>query len=358
LENRKRILVIRLSSIGDVILTTPVLKAFKEKYPESIIDFLVIDKFKDAISLSPYVDNLLLFNKEKNDGLSNLIKFAKELSKNEYDYVFDLHSKFRSKIITFILSKFYKVKSYTYKKRAFWKSILVNLKLIKYEVDNTIIKNYFSAFKDFELKYQGEDLNFSFELELKNKFEEYKNSIVFAVGASKETKKWTVEGFGKLAKKLYETYGKFEGLDIIIAGDIKNSRVAKSNYRMLTRLGAKVRFVCPDIYKDETLGEVVDFDEVIGEVDVCMLLRVQHERHAEKMGLTKEEYHEQFGLTPERYEKLKETAIIMHPAPVNRDVEIASELVEAPKSVIFEQMKNGMFMRQAILEYIIEKNKM
>ena len=102
MENRKRILVIRLSSIGDVILTTPVLKAFKEKYPESIIDFLVIDKFKDAISLSPYVDNLLLFNKEKNDGLSNLIKFAKELSKNEYDYVFDLHSKFRSKIITFI----------------------------------------------------------------------------------------------------------------------------------------------------------------------------------------------------------------------------------------------------------------
>jgi len=157
---------------------------------------------------------------------------------------------------------------------------------------------------------------------------------------------------------MYEKFGTFENLNIIIAGDIKNSRVAKSNYRMLTRLGAKVRFVCPDIYKDETLGEVVDFDEVIGEVDVCMLLRVQHERHAEKMGLTKEEYHEQFGLTPERYEKLKETAIIMHPAPVNRDVEIASELVEAPKSVIFEQMKNGMFMRQAILEYIIEKNKL
>ena len=129
MENRKRILVIRLSSIGDVILTTPVLKAFKEKYPESIIDFLVIDKFKDAISLSPYVDNLLLFNKEKNDGLSNLIKFAKELSKNEYDYVFDLHSKFRSKIITFILSKFYKVKSYTYKKIYFLKSILLNLKI-------------------------------------------------------------------------------------------------------------------------------------------------------------------------------------------------------------------------------------
>ena len=157
---------------------------------------------------------------------------------------------------------------------------------------------------------------------------------------------------------MYEKFGTFENLNIIIAGDIKNSRVAKSNYRMLTRLGAKVRFVCPDIYKDETLGEVVDFDEVIGEVDVCMLLRVQHERHASKMGLTKEEYHEKFGLTPQRYEKLKETAIIMHPAPVNRDVEISSELVEAPKSVIFEQMKNGMFMRQAMIEKVIKDNQL
>ena len=157
---------------------------------------------------------------------------------------------------------------------------------------------------------------------------------------------------------MYEKFGTFENLNIIIAGDIKNSRVAKSNYRMLTRLGAKVRFVCPDIYKDETLGEVVDFDEVIGEVDVCMLLRVQHERHAEKMGLAKEEYHEQYGLTLQRYEKLKETAIVMHPAPVNRDVEIASELVEAPKSVIFEQMKNGMFMRQAMIEKVIKDNQL
>ena len=157
---------------------------------------------------------------------------------------------------------------------------------------------------------------------------------------------------------MYEKFRTFENLNIIIAGDIKNSRVAKSNYRMLTRLGAKVRFVCPDIYKDETLGEVVDFDDVIGEVDVCMLLRVQHERHAEKMGLTKEEYHEQYGLTPQKYEKLKETAIVMHPAPVNRDVEIASELVEAPKSVIFEQMKNGMFMRQAMIEKIIKDNQL
>lgn len=203
-----KVLVIRLSSIGDIILTTAVLKAFKDKYPETKLDFLVLDKFKDAISFCPYVDKLILYNKKKNDGLFNLIKFTKALAKNDYDYVIDIHSKFRSKIITAVFKNLYKVKTATYKKRAFWKSLLVNMKLIKYEVDNTIIKNYFSAFKDFALIYQGEILNFSFEKGLEQKFLNYKESIVFAPGASKETKKWTEENFGNLAKLLYEKYEK------------------------------------------------------------------------------------------------------------------------------------------------------
>lgn len=157
---------------------------------------------------------------------------------------------------------------------------------------------------------------------------------------------------------MYEHFGTFENLNIIIAGDIKNSRVARSNYNMLTRLGANVSFVCPEFFKDETLGKVVDFDEVIDKVDVCMLLRVQHERHSEHMSLTKEEYHKNYGLTKERYDRLKDNAIVMHPAPVNRDMEIADELVEAPKSLIFEQMKNGMFMRQAMIEKIIKDNNL
>lgn len=203
-----KVLVIRLSSIGDIILTTAVLKAFKDKYSEAKIDFLVLDKFKDAISFCPYVDELILYDKKKNDGFLNLIKFSKILAKNDYDYVIDIHSKFRSKIITAVFKNIYNVKTVTYKKRAFWKSLLVNMKLIKYQVDNTIIKNYFSAFKDFNLTYQGEILNFSFEKDLEQKFLNYKESIVFAPGASKETKKWTEENFGKLAKLLYEKYGK------------------------------------------------------------------------------------------------------------------------------------------------------
>lgn len=203
-----KILVIRFSSIGDIILSTAVLKAFKIKYPDAKIDFLVLEKFKDAISHCYYVDNLILFKKSKNDGFKNLIDFSKNLAQNNYDYVFDIHSKFRSKFISYILKHFFKIKVYTYKKRSFWKSILVNMKLIKYKVDNTIVKNYFSAFKDFNLKYEGEKLTFSFEKSLKDKFKTYQDFIVFAPGASKETKKWTEENFGNLARLLQEKYSK------------------------------------------------------------------------------------------------------------------------------------------------------
>lgn len=157
---------------------------------------------------------------------------------------------------------------------------------------------------------------------------------------------------------MYENFGKIKGLKVVIVGDIKNSRVARSNYNVLTRLGAEVKFVCPEIFKDTTLGEVVNFDDILENVDVLMMLRVQHERHDGKEKFDKEEYHKNFGLTKERYNKLKKEAIIMHPAPVNRGVEIDSELVESEKSKIFTQMTNGMYMREAILEKIIKDNNL
>lgn len=155
---------------------------------------------------------------------------------------------------------------------------------------------------------------------------------------------------------LYEHFGRIEGLEVVIAGDIKNSRVARSNFHMLTRLGAKVQFVGPQVFADPTLGQMVDFDQVIGQVDACMLLRVQFERHQEAVALSQADYHAHYGLTLARYQELKPQAIVMHPAPVNRDMEIASELVEAPQSRIFTQMTNGRFMRQAILEKLIADN--
>lgn len=196
-----KILVIRMSSIGDVILTTPVLKAFKKKYPESQIDFLVLEQFKDAISGVKYIDNLITFNKKRDDGLKNILRFADSLKGNGYDYIFDLHAKFRSKIIAKRLG----VKTYTYKKRAWWKTLLVKARLIKYQVDDTIVKNYFGAFKDFGLKYKGENLDFFFEET--ESLEEYKGLPVMAPRASKNTKEWTAEEFGRLAKLIKEKYG-------------------------------------------------------------------------------------------------------------------------------------------------------
>lgn len=200
-----KILVIRLSSIGDVILTTPVLKQLKEKYPDAAVDFLVMKNFKDSIEGIPYIDNLILFDKKENDGYQNITAFGKKLAENKYDYVFDLHSKIRSKIISKQI-KLSGAKVLVYPKRKWWKSLLVKMKLIKYHVDDTIVKNYFKPFKKLGLKYRGEELLFAFSPKDLEKVKEYEGLFVMAPGASKETKKWTKKGFGNLAKKLYEKY--------------------------------------------------------------------------------------------------------------------------------------------------------
>lgn len=155
---------------------------------------------------------------------------------------------------------------------------------------------------------------------------------------------------------IYEEFGHFDGLEIAIAGDLTHSRVAKSNMQILKRLGAQVYFCGPERWYSsefESYGTYKDIDEIIDQLDVLMLLRVQHERHDGTAGFSKKEYHEKFGLTEGRYEKLKDQAIIMHPAPVNREVEIADSLVEAPKARIVAQMENGVYVRMAIIEAIL-----
>ncbi|WP_373713871.1 aspartate carbamoyltransferase catalytic subunit [Streptococcus sp.] len=155
---------------------------------------------------------------------------------------------------------------------------------------------------------------------------------------------------------IYEEFGGFEGLKIVIAGDITHSRVAKSNMQVLKRLGAEIFFTGPSQWYSEEFdvyGQHVDIDDVIEEIDVLMLLRVQHERHDGNESFSKEGYNSQFGLTEARYKRLKDTAIVMHPAPVNRDVEIDDSLVEAPKARIVRQMTNGVFVRMAILEAVL-----
>ncbi len=143
---------------------------------------------------------------------------------------------------------------------------------------------------------------------------------------------------------IYEEFKTFKNLKVAIIGDIKHSRVANSNYEALKKLGAEVELIAPDTLSDFKTRSI---DEVIEDVDVCMLLRIQLERHQDKYN--QDQYLEEYGLTLNRYKKLKENAIVMHPAPVNRGVEIDSSLVEANKSRIFRQMENGVYMRMAMI---------
>ena len=154
---------------------------------------------------------------------------------------------------------------------------------------------------------------------------------------------------------IYEEYGHFEGLKCCIVGDISHSRVAHTNIEVMRRLGMEVYISGPKEF-DDASAEWVDFDEAVKTMDVIMLLRVQFERHQEKMKMTVAEYHEKYGMTVDRVNNMKEKAIIMHPAPINRGVEIASEVAECEKSRIYKQMTNGVYIRMAVISDSLDGN--
>jgi aspartate carbamoyltransferase catalytic subunit len=147
-------------------------------------------------------------------------------------------------------------------------------------------------------------------------------------------------------------FGEIKGLTVSIIGDILHSRVARSNLWALQTMGAKVQFCAPDNMQAPELSEhakYVSFEEAL-KADVVMMLRVQLERHEKGMIRSAEEYREQYGLTVDRASRMAQHAIIMHPAPINRNVEIDDELVEHEKSKIFTQMSNGVPIRMAVVE--------
>lgn len=148
---------------------------------------------------------------------------------------------------------------------------------------------------------------------------------------------------------IYQEFNTFKDIKLLIVGDINHSRVAHSNVDTMERLGGQVRFSGPEFLVDNK-DLYMDLDEGVKWADAVMMLRIQHERHASAMQMSKEEYLEKYGLTSERVAMMKEHAIIMHPAPVNRGVEIESDLVEHEKSRIFKQMANGVLVRKAMIK--------
>ncbi|SFL99547.1 aspartate carbamoyltransferase [Gracilibacillus orientalis] len=155
---------------------------------------------------------------------------------------------------------------------------------------------------------------------------------------------------------IYQEFKQFSGLKVVIAGDIKHSRVARSNAIALSTLGCEVYLTGKDEWHDESLPyHYVSMDEAIEIADVLMLLRIQHERHQDQFNLYQESYLEKYGLTVEREANMKKHAIILHPAPVNRGVEIDTKLVECERSRIFKQMKNGVVARMAVIETLLNQ---
>ena len=152
---------------------------------------------------------------------------------------------------------------------------------------------------------------------------------------------------------IYEEYGSFEGLKCCIIGDIAHSRVAHTNIEIMRRLGMEVYISGPEQYNDGS-AEYISVSEAVENMDVIMLLRIQFERHSEAMQMTKEEYHKQYGLDLDKVNRMKENAIIMHPAPINRGVEIADEVAECSKSRILKQMTNGVYVRMAAISMVLE----
>jgi len=155
------------------------------------------------------------------------------------------------------------------------------------------------------------------------------------------------------AAAIRSRFGRVEGLKIAICGDIRHSRVAHSNALLLPRLGARVRLAGPPMLMPDELLPQLSIDEAIEGADVVMMLRVQRERLAEDLGDGPGEYLDRYGLTAERLAKAAPDAIVMHPGPINRGVEIEDSVADDPsRSLIGLQVEYGVAVRMACLELL------
>ena len=152
----------------------------------------------------------------------------------------------------------------------------------------------------------------------------------------------------------------FKDVVVSICGDIEHSRVARSNYYLLKKMGAKIRFVAPEYFMPKNIQDfdVEYFDNLekgIDASDVVMMLRIQKERIDNTELPSVDDYYQSFGLTYEKLKKAKNNVIVMHPGPINRNIEIESSLADdLSKSVINEQVENGVSVRMACLAMMVE----
>ncbi len=151
-----------------------------------------------------------------------------------------------------------------------------------------------------------------------------------------------------------QRFGKLDGLQVAIVGDIDHSRVARSNVFAMSALGAEVTVVGPPTLLPRSLDGwpvrvASGIDEVVESTDVMYLLRIQAERGGAQVVPSLPEYVSRFGLTEERYERMKADSVVLHPGPMNRGVEIAHGVAEAERSLVLAQVRNGVAVRMAVM---------
>ncbi|MFM9099113.1 MAG: aspartate carbamoyltransferase catalytic subunit [Actinomycetota bacterium] len=164
-----------------------------------------------------------------------------------------------------------------------------------------------------------------------------------------------------IRQHLKQSQGDLSGLRVAIVGDVLHSRVARSNVLLLEKLGAKVTLVAPPTLlpvavESWKVAVRYDFDEELNEYDVVMMLRVQRERMDEAFFPSEREYSRRFGLNGERLSKLSKDCLVMHPGPMNRGLEISADSADSSKSVIVDQVKNGVAVRMATLYLLLGGN--
>jgi aspartate carbamoyltransferase catalytic subunit len=154
------------------------------------------------------------------------------------------------------------------------------------------------------------------------------------------------------AAAIRQHFGRVDGLKVAICGDLRHSRVARSNALLLKRLGAELRFAGPPSLLPDELGGT-SIDEAVEGADVIMMLRVQRERLEEDLGDAPGEYLARYGLTEDRFAKAAPDSVVMHPGPINRGVEIEGSLADHPaRSLIVRQVEMGVAVRMACLDLL------
>ena len=153
----------------------------------------------------------------------------------------------------------------------------------------------------------------------------------------------------------------FRELKVLIVGDVRHSRVARSELHSLRALGAGEIRVCGPaslLPEDDTLAGCIvtqDFEAALEHVDAVMMLRLQRERMTEGLVDSLEDYHRDYGLTPQRLRRAAPDAVVLHPGPMNRGVEIDDAVADGPQSLILRQVRNGVAVRMAVLEALMRR---